>query len=118
MSRGVLARALLRGLAGNHRPQPCASLSYRYYYYYSGVVVRGFDAEARYGVVGGWRRLMSGTSAAAAAEDQGKKKEEEEGKKEVVVSSYWGISRPKITREDGTEWPWNCFMVFIFISLL
>lgn len=28
----------------------------------------------------------------------------------VVVSNYWGISRPKITREDGTEWPWNCFM--------
>ncbi|XP_010274096.1 PREDICTED: ubiquinol oxidase, mitochondrial-like [Nelumbo nucifera] len=27
----------------------------------------------------------------------------------VVVSSYWGISRPKITREDGTVWPWNCF---------
>ncbi|KAM1172315.1 hypothetical protein ACFX1X_022851 [Malus domestica] len=28
----------------------------------------------------------------------------------VVVSNYWGIQRPKITREDGTEWPWNCFM--------
>lgn len=29
----------------------------------------------------------------------------------VMVSSYWGIARPKITREDGTVWPWNCFMV-------
>nr|AGQ42776.1 mitochondrial alternative oxidase 2d1 [Medicago sativa] len=28
----------------------------------------------------------------------------------AVVSSYWGISRPKVLKEDGTEWPWNCFM--------
>ncbi|PIA55192.1 hypothetical protein AQUCO_00800134v1 [Aquilegia coerulea] len=27
-----------------------------------------------------------------------------------VVSSYWGVSRPSLTKEDGTEWPWNCFM--------
>eukprot|EP00262_Sarcandra_glabra_P012140 TRINITY_DN3063_c0_g1_i6.p1 TRINITY_DN3063_c0_g1~~TRINITY_DN3063_c0_g1_i6.p1 ORF type:complete len:331 (-),score=50.40 TRINITY_DN3063_c0_g1_i6:1072-2064(-) len=25
------------------------------------------------------------------------------------ISSYWGISRPTITRQDGTVWPWNCF---------
>ncbi|GFP99832.1 ubiquinol oxidase mitochondrial [Phtheirospermum japonicum] len=31
-------------------------------------------------------------------------------KGDVVVSSYWGISKPKIIREDGTEWPWNYFM--------
>ena len=31
-----------------------------------------------------------------------------------VVSSYWGIFRPKLTREDGTEWPWNCFMVVLY----
>ncbi|CAL5189630.1 unnamed protein product [Lathyrus oleraceus] len=28
----------------------------------------------------------------------------------AVVSSYWGIARPKLLKEDGTEWPWNCFM--------
>ncbi|XP_068642381.1 ubiquinol oxidase, mitochondrial-like [Aristolochia californica] len=28
----------------------------------------------------------------------------------IVRSSYWGIERPKVVREDGTEWPWNCFM--------
>ncbi|PIA36670.1 hypothetical protein AQUCO_03300110v1 [Aquilegia coerulea] len=28
----------------------------------------------------------------------------------AVVSSYWGVSRPSLTKEDGTEWPWNCFM--------
>lgn len=29
----------------------------------------------------------------------------------AVVSSYWGIRPSKITREDGTVWPWNCFRV-------
>ena len=43
--------------------------------------------------------------------------EEEEGK-EVSPSSYWGISRPKITREDGTDWPWNCFMVPFNLSIV
>jgi ubiquinol oxidase len=33
----------------------------------------------------------------------------------AVVSSYWGIARPKVLKEDGTEWPWNCFMVRILI---
>ncbi|KAL5102396.1 hypothetical protein RYX36_006723 [Vicia faba] len=43
--------------------------------------------------------------------------EENKNKNEVnnknskaVVSSYWGIARPKLLKEDGTEWPWNCFM--------
>jgi ubiquinol oxidase len=35
----------------------------------------------------------------------------------AVVSSYWGIARPKILKEDGTEWPWNCFMVRILILI-
>lgn len=29
---------------------------------------------------------------------------------DLKTSSYWGISRPKITREDGSEWPWTSFM--------
>nr|QKX46083.1 mitochondrial terminal oxidase 2 [Aquilaria sinensis] len=53
-----------------------------------------------------WRRMMS---SAAPEKDMEEEKTEEKEKKEAVVS-YWGISRPKITREDGTEWPWNCFM--------
>ncbi|XP_004504796.1 ubiquinol oxidase 2, mitochondrial-like [Cicer arietinum] len=75
-------------------------------------------AEIRQSGDGGffyWKRMMS---SQAARETEVKKKEKEEssrtegGKREnnVVVSSYWGISRPKIKREDGTEWPWNCFM--------
>ncbi|KAJ9162700.1 hypothetical protein P3X46_022456 [Hevea brasiliensis] len=67
-----------------------------------------------------WRRMMSTAAETAVAENE--KTEKSVGKqaeKEVesvkasdgaVVSSYWGISRPKILREDGTEWPWNCFM--------
>ena len=27
--------------------------------------------------------------------------------------SYWGIQPSKVTKEDGTEWKWNCFRVCI-----
>ncbi|WMV40469.1 hypothetical protein MTR67_033854 [Solanum verrucosum] len=26
------------------------------------------------------------------------------------IVSYWGIQPPKVTKEDGTPWKWNCFM--------
>ncbi|KAG6418876.1 hypothetical protein SASPL_121082 [Salvia splendens] len=26
------------------------------------------------------------------------------------IISYWGVERPKITKEDGSEWRWSCFM--------
>ncbi|KAI4375867.1 hypothetical protein MLD38_013685 [Melastoma candidum] len=114
MSRGLLARALLRGrLPVDHCR--CQVTSPLYSRYYPGVVVRGFDADVA--KFRGWRRLMSGSSTSAAAtaaeegkKEEGKKEEEEEKGGEVAVSSYWGIRRPKITREDGTEWRWNCFM--------
>ena len=41
------------------------------------------------------------------------REEAKKGESSVMVSSYWGISRSKVTREDGTDWPWNCFMVMI-----
>ncbi|XP_052210143.1 ubiquinol oxidase 2, mitochondrial-like [Diospyros lotus] len=31
------------------------------------------------------------------------------GSGEKGVVSYWGISPEKVTREDGSEWRWNCF---------
>lgn len=31
------------------------------------------------------------------------------GEKGIV--SYWGVEPNKITKEDGTEWKWNCFRV-------
>ncbi|KAL5714852.1 ubiquinol oxidase (non-electrogenic) [Ranunculus cassubicifolius] len=28
----------------------------------------------------------------------------------AVVNSYWGVPPKGITKDDGTAWPWNCFM--------
>lgn len=78
----------------------------------------GLQVERLGVVLVGWRRMMSSaaepTSApppsaekAAKSSELPKEKVEKDG---MVVSSYWGISRPRIKREDGTEWPWNCFM--------
>ncbi|KAL9264940.1 Ubiquinol oxidase, mitochondrial-like protein [Drosera capensis] len=82
-----------------------------------GGVVRSFEAvelgrwrSGELARVSVWWRSVS-TAAEAAKEDvKAVKEEKKEGEKEVVVSSYWGISRPQITREDGSPWPWNCFM--------
>lgn len=73
---------------------------------------------------GQWWRMMSSTSeqptknstksTAVRKEDEkltGDSVEKMEGEDDVAVSSYWGVSRPKITKEDGSVWPWNCFMV-------
>ncbi|KAF3435021.1 hypothetical protein FNV43_RR22108 [Rhamnella rubrinervis] len=75
-----------------------------------------------------WRRSMKmmRTMSTASSPEEAKTLTEKDGRKEnsssssvseakkdqgeAVVSSYWGIARPKITKEDGTEWPWNCFM--------
>lgn len=57
-----------------------------------------------------WRRMISSAAEPTAKAPSVKKKEKKEGD-EVVPSSYWGISRSKVMRDDGTEWPWNCFMV-------
>ncbi|XP_030459125.1 ubiquinol oxidase, mitochondrial [Syzygium oleosum] len=62
------------------------------------------------------RRMLSSPATDPAPADKARKEsavaeeEKKNGGGAVVPSSYWGISRPKITREDGTEWPWNCFM--------
>ncbi|KAK4271258.1 hypothetical protein QN277_019975 [Acacia crassicarpa] len=64
----------------------------------------------------GYLPRMSSTLAPSPAEKDQQQKQEKTASEEKrenengVVSSYWGISRPKIKREDGTEWPWNCFM--------
>ncbi|KAK9931401.1 hypothetical protein M0R45_018677 [Rubus argutus] len=63
------------------------------------------------------RRMMSSVTPSIQTQPPEEKDQKEssaadakKGNDGVVVSNYWGISRPKITREDGTEWPWNCFM--------
>uniref|UniRef100_A0A0R0JTY5 Ubiquinol oxidase n=1 Tax=Glycine max TaxID=3847 RepID=A0A0R0JTY5_SOYBN len=79
----------------------------------------GSAAETRLLCAGGanggffyWKRTM-----ASPAEAKFPEKEKAEAEKSVVESSYWGISRPKVSREDGTEWPWNCFMVRILFLI-
>ncbi|KAL5568612.1 hypothetical protein UlMin_025187 [Ulmus minor] len=71
-----------------------------------------------------WRRRMavmmmstadspSPEKATALTEEDRRERsvtEEKKGESSMTVSSYWGISRSKVTREDGTDWPWNCFM--------
>ncbi|XP_042498513.1 ubiquinol oxidase 2, mitochondrial-like [Macadamia integrifolia] len=33
-----------------------------------------------------------------------------EPKEKAMITSYWGISPSKVTKEDGTPWKWSCFM--------
>ncbi|KAL3538636.1 hypothetical protein ACH5RR_002002 [Cinchona calisaya] len=68
-------------------------------------------------LVGHWRRRMSTVPEHAAAPEKEKKESgevvvKEEKSDQPKVSSYWGISKGKIVREDGSEWPWNCFMPY------
>ncbi|KAI5661397.1 hypothetical protein M9H77_20720 [Catharanthus roseus] len=83
--------------------------------------VRHFDdavlvGSRRFGIFGGLGRRMLSTSPGAVEKEQKKEdgevsaKQEQEKSNEIAHSSYWGISRQRILREDGSEWPWNCFM--------
>lgn len=47
--------------------------------------------------------VQGGSSGGAAAGGDGNKE----------IASYWGVEPPKITKDDGTEWKWNCFRVII-----
>ncbi|KAF4365989.1 hypothetical protein F8388_019233 [Cannabis sativa] len=56
---------------------------------------------------------VSSSSSPAKTTSLTEEKNELKEKKDqsnAMVSSYWGVPRQRITREDGTEWPWNCFM--------
>lgn len=57
------------------------------------------------------KRMMSSEAVKVTDEKKEVKEEKKKSESNVVVSSYWGVARPRITKEDGTEWPWNCFMV-------
>ncbi|KAK9134274.1 hypothetical protein Syun_013604 [Stephania yunnanensis] len=57
------------------------------------------------------RPFSSSSTSSASSKDDSAPKGGEKSEKSVLVSSYWGITREKsITREDGSPWPWNCFM--------
>ena len=78
-----------------------------------GVQVEGFTAALQRMMSSGAEPTSSPPPSAAKAAKSSELPPEKGGE---VVSSYWGISRPKVTREDGTEWPWNCFMVINTIA--
>ncbi|KAL2231468.1 ubiquinol oxidase, mitochondrial [Sesamum indicum] len=114
----LVARSVMkRAVAGGHYVSSCAAAAgIRALTPLDVSAASGLEARGLSMVLIGWRRMMStaaessSTSAVAEKDDKSKSVTRKEEKGDVVVSSYWGISRPKVTREDGTEWPWNCFM--------
>ncbi|KOM31340.1 hypothetical protein LR48_Vigan01g089500 [Vigna angularis] len=96
----TVRRALLNG-------RSCNGLGSTAVIAYAAPETRLLCAGAANGGLFYWRRSMASPAEAKLRE---KDKEKAEAEKSVVECSYWGISRPKIMREDGTEWPWNCFM--------
>nr|Q41224.1 RecName: Full=Ubiquinol oxidase 1, mitochondrial; AltName: Full=Alternative oxidase 1; Flags: Precursor [Nicotiana tabacum]AAC60576.1 alternative oxidase [Nicotiana tabacum]prf//2019465A Aox1 gene [Nicotiana tabacum] len=46
------------------------------------------------------KKAENGSAAATGGGDGGDEKS---------VVSYWGVQPSKVTKEDGTEWKWNCF---------
>ncbi|MFQ6662287.1 hypothetical protein Gotur_030154 [Gossypium turneri] len=118
MNRFVV-KSVMRGLINGRSYCSCSSIG-NGQVYRSPIVGRSLELSGqRNGVAFGgfeWRRMMSSSPASVekATSEKDDKTEnsvmEETKGKEVMAASYWGISRPKITREDGTDWPWNCFM--------
>ncbi|XP_057448772.1 ubiquinol oxidase 1, mitochondrial-like [Lotus japonicus] len=54
--------------------------------------------------------LRSFSTAMAEKEVEPSPQHSAGGKKdEKGVMSYWGIQTSKVTKQDGTEWKWNCF---------
>ena len=79
--------------------------SQQYYYWRSRMMSSGAEKS---------KEVVNGGGVEAIKEEEKKKNGDEE---KGTVNSYWGVSRPSIKRPDGTDWPWNCFMVIItFLS--
>ncbi|KAF5750578.1 mitochondrial alternative oxidase 1 [Tripterygium wilfordii] len=78
----------------------------------AGAPVRSVTFWARAPVLG----LRNGSSMALQGEKTDRVKKEPvaesagaPGGKDEKQISYWGIPPEKISKEDGTEWKWNCF---------
>ncbi|KAL0387142.1 UNVERIFIED_CONTAM: Ubiquinol oxidase, mitochondrial [Sesamum radiatum] len=117
LARSVMKRAISGGNGGRYVSSCAAAAGIRALTPLDVSAAGGMEARGLSMVLIGWRRMMSTaaepSSTSAVAEKDDKSKSVTTGNEktgDVVVSSYWGISRPKVTREDGTEWPWNCFM--------
>ncbi|PWA52795.1 ubiquinol oxidase 1 [Artemisia annua] len=84
---------------------------------------RGFSTGADKAVVTWWMRSSGGAARNASTVALGADKEEQRKEETVVngggeerkgndnkeITSYWGVPPSRLTKEDGTEWKWNCF---------
>ncbi|XP_047970337.1 ubiquinol oxidase, mitochondrial-like [Salvia hispanica] len=108
MNHFIARSAMRRAVAGaTPRCYAATALRTRVFPPAPGVQVEGFTAALQRMMSSGAEPTSSPPPSAAKAAKSSELPPEKGGE---VVSSYWGISRPKVTREDGTEWPWNCFM--------
>ena len=78
--------------------------------------------SAVYWVQRGYGGARNGSTVALGDGEHQKEKQAENGavsasagvtsnKDEKRVISYWGVPPSRLTKEDGTEWKWNCFRV-------
>ncbi|KAL5725927.1 ubiquinol oxidase (non-electrogenic) [Ranunculus cassubicifolius] len=54
-------------------------------------------------------RFISGLALDKEEKVAGVKETVGSAKKEKSIASYWGVGPPKVVKEDGSEWKWNCF---------
>lgn len=109
--KSVVARALITGGSRNFNRQLLTAVT---------APEMKLRHAGAYNNSGYWLRMSTLAPSSAEKEQKEENSISEEKKREngnAVVPSYWGITRPKHKREDGTEWPWNCFMVRIWIVL-
>ncbi|KAL7001905.1 ubiquinol oxidase (non-electrogenic) [Sarracenia purpurea var. burkii] len=130
----LFAKAVFRGLIGGIRNGNRYLSSSSATTVTAAAVGRPFDEAVvlwrgpGWGFIGGaqWRRAASTATERTTAGAEKDRKEstvadqdrtddavagaEKKKDRDVVVSSYWGIQPPRIIKEDGTEWPWTCFM--------
>ncbi|GAB4853228.1 hypothetical protein Ancab_017417 [Ancistrocladus abbreviatus] len=109
--RSLLIRAVVSSNGVNYR-RCFTTSSYHVVNPFEGVELKTTQQSLISMTVSQWRKAMS-TEAGRAVQERDKNENPVEGVKTedgMVISSYWGISRTKITREDGSVWPWNCLM--------
>ncbi|KAM7510672.1 hypothetical protein LguiB_009547 [Lonicera macranthoides] len=63
------------------------------------------------GLVRNWSTLASGVAKEEKPVEHppGPAAAEDENNKGLGIVSYWGVAPPKVTKEDGSAWRWNCF---------
>lgn len=120
VARSAMKRVVTACYSGRYVSSSAATAGMRAFPPFDPTAASGVHVQGISMVLIGWRRMMSTAPAPEPSKPSSTVEKDIKGnelptkkveKGDVVISSYWGVSRPKITREDGTEWPWNCFMV-------